>query len=119
MKGYGVAGVSSNRRRSGGTARQHHVVTIVCLTLLQAVAAQTRPSTVYLSYEHAAPVFGALGETPPSAADWPRWIASSDEVTRARVAEGDETSIVNFLLFGTSFTREPRITARQFSGSAI
>ena len=39
--------------------------------------------------------------------------------TRARVAQGDETSIVNLLLFGTSFTRQPRITSRQLNGDEI
>ena len=107
---------------SVGPAEAGHYVLragIVCLTLLPAIAAQIRPSTAYLSYEDARPVFDAIGEIPPSAAAWPQWIASSDATTRARIAEGDETSIVNFLLFGMSFTKEPRITLRQLKGRSI
>ena len=33
--------------------------------------------------------------------------------------QGDEPSIVNLLLFGTSFTREPRLTSRQLDGTDI
>ena len=86
-------------------------VTLVAIAL----SAQTPPTPVFLSYAQAAPVFAALGETAPVAADWPRWIAAADSATRARVARGDETSIVNLLLFGTSFTRQPRITTAQLS----
>jgi SAM-dependent methyltransferase len=64
-------------------------------------------------------VFAALGAPLPAAAEWPRWIAEADAATRARVAEGDELSIVNLLMFGTSFTREPRLTSRQLDGTDI
>jgi len=64
-------------------------------------------------------VFAALGTPVPDASEWPRWIAADDAATRARVAQGDELSIVNLLMFGTSFTREPRLTARQLDGTDI
>ena len=35
------------------------------------------------------------------------------------MAQGVETSIVNLLLFGTSFTSHPRITAQQIEGDEI
>ena len=73
----------------------------------------------YLSYEQATPVFAALNESPPPAAGWGRWIATADAATRARVTHGDETSIVNLLLFGTSFTTQPRITSRQLDAKQI
>lgn len=44
---------------------------------------------------------------------WPEWVRRSDAQTRARLERGDEDSLVNLLLFGTSFTRQPRLTARQ------
>jgi SAM-dependent methyltransferase len=44
---------------------------------------------------------------------WPQWVRQSDTTIRARLAQGDEDSLVNLLLFGTSFTAQPRITARQ------
>ena len=40
---------------------------------------------------------------------WPGWVAARDETIRARVAQGDEDSIFNFLLFGTTFTTQPRV----------
>ena len=39
---------------------------------------------------------------------WPDWIARHDREIRARLAQGDEDTIVNWLLFGTSFTSKPR-----------
>ena len=91
-------------------------LTLICLA---ALAAQGNTPTQYLSYAQAAPVFAALGAPLPDAAEWPRWIAAADAATRARVAEGDELSIVNLLMFGTSFTREPRLTSRQLDGTDI
>ncbi|HEV8316716.1 MAG TPA: hypothetical protein VGQ10_04875 [Vicinamibacterales bacterium] len=44
-------------------------------------------------------------------AAWPDWVAEHDRATRARIGRGDRDSIVNFLLFGTTFTSEPRATA--------
>jgi hypothetical protein len=43
-------------------------------------------------------------------AAWPAWVARTDADIRARIAAGDDDSIVNFLLYGTSFTRKPRPT---------
>jgi hypothetical protein len=85
-----------------------------------ALSAQTHSaSTTYLSHAQAGPVFAALDEPVPPMADWSRWIAAADAATRARVARGDEASVVNLLLFGTSFTSQPRITSRQLSREDI
>jgi hypothetical protein len=45
--------------------------------------------------------------------EWPGAIAAADAATRTRVARGDELSIVNLLMFGTSFTSEPRLASGQ------
>ena len=89
------------------------------LSCLAALSAQTDSPATFLSYALATPVFTALGEPPPTAAEWSRWIAAADAGTRARVAHGDEASIVNLLLFGTSFTSQPRITSRQLDEQTI
>jgi hypothetical protein len=82
--------------------------------------AGVRPqNAAYLTYTEARPIFEALEERLPPAAEWPQWIAAADRATRARVAQGVETSIVNLLLFGTSFTSHPRITARQLNADEI
>src|SRR5215471_13259816 len=39
---------------------------------------------------------------------WPEWVSRHDREIRGRLLRGDEDTIVNWLLFGTSFTRAPR-----------
>src|SRR5687767_6758573 len=41
-------------------------------------------------------------------AAWSGWIERHDRQVRARLEQGDEDTIVNWLLFGTSFTSRPR-----------
>jgi hypothetical protein len=41
---------------------------------------------------------------------WPRWVSDRDTAIRARMARGDEDSIFNFLLLGTTFTTAQRVT---------
>ena len=57
---------------------------------------------------------GNLQDRTPSElqAAWPGWVARHDREIRARLARGDEDSIVNFWLYGTTFTRLPRVTER-------
>jgi hypothetical protein len=38
---------------------------------------------------------------------WPQWIEQHDRDVRARLERGDEDSLVNFWLYGTSFTSRP------------
>jgi hypothetical protein len=85
---------------------------------------------VFMSYGAATPVFAALREDVwpgefkgKSAAAiesaWPGWVAKHDAAIRARVAAGEEDSVVYLLLFGTSFTTAPRITARELAAFAL
>ena len=39
---------------------------------------------------------------------WPRWIERHDGQIRARLEQGDEDTIINWTLFGTTFTSKPR-----------
>ncbi len=39
---------------------------------------------------------------------WPGWIERRDREIRARLDQGDEDTIVNWMLFGTTFTSRPR-----------
>jgi hypothetical protein len=39
---------------------------------------------------------------------WPKWIERHDRDVRTRLEQGDEDTIVNWMLFGTSFTSRPR-----------
>jgi hypothetical protein len=39
---------------------------------------------------------------------WPAWIERHDKEVRVRLEQGDEDTVVNWMLFGTSFTSRPR-----------
>jgi len=43
---------------------------------------------------------------------WPDWVSRRDAEIRVRLARGDEDSVVNFLLFGVTFTAAPRVAER-------
>ena len=74
----------------------------------------------YITYEEARPIVEALGDVLPAdlraAASpdlpsiWTNWVVRRDAEIRSRLVQGDDDSLVNFLLFGTSFTSKPRIT---------
>jgi hypothetical protein len=79
--------------------------------------AQSPTSRVsYISYEEAKPIIEQLKEVAPpelrnaSKQDFTKWVMQRDGQIRARLIRGDEDSLVNFMLFGTSFTRHSRIT---------
>ena len=75
-----------------------------------------------MTFEQAAPVLQALPSNLPSALRgrstqeiarlWPSWVERHDRDVRARVERGDEDSLVNFWLYGTSFTSQPPAVAR-------
>ncbi len=83
--------------------------------------AQTGPRTVYLPYDEARPLLTQLDEALPAALKnqqsdampqvWAAWVARHDAEVRARLAQGDVDTLINFLLFGASFTKQPRLTA--------
>jgi hypothetical protein len=74
----------------------------------------------YISYEQARPILEGLknalppdlqslpGQNPGAA--WDQWVAARDRQIRDRLERGDEDSLVNFMLFGTSFTSKKRLT---------
>src|SRR5947207_4502630 len=41
-------------------------------------------------------------------ASWPAWVSKRDTEIRERLAAGDEDSVITFLLFGVTFTSQPR-----------
>src|SRR4029078_1577257 len=86
-------------------------------TLLAVVAAALlvpAPSAVLIPYDDAKPILEANGRT-LSAAEWRAWAATRNAEIRARLAQGDEDSIVNLWLYGTSFTNQPRATAEHLA----
>src|SRR5215468_5480763 len=100
---------------------------LICLALIIATAAspQLKPQARFLTYEEARPLLESLDEILPAelkgksaeaqAALWPAWVKAQDSAVRARLRRGDEDTLVNFLLFGVSFTKQPRVTAQELS----
>lgn len=104
------------------------LLSIIGLILLAAPEAafhaQTR-KVGYITYEEARPIIEALGDVLPAdlrgtvskdfPSIWTNWVVRRDAEIRSRLVQGDEDSLVNFLLFGTSFTRRPRITLSELA----
>jgi len=71
-----------------------------------------------IAYQDAKPILAVLHDNLPEELKgqttvdlergWPAWVSRRDAEIRARLDRGDEDSLLNFLLFGTSFTRLPR-----------
>lgn len=124
---------------------QNRVLALLLIGLIlpavPSAAFQTRtrtslPKTRNISYEEAQPIIGALNEALPAELRgasstglpslWSNWVVRRNAEIRARLGQGDDDSLINFLLFGTSFTRKPRITlddlaragTRQLTGGA-
>ena len=86
------------------------------------------PSASNLSYQQVLPILAAIDGGLPdelknhSPAEleslWPDWVTHHDQQTRARLTRGDEDTMVNFLVLGTSFTPQPRFTAAEFARAA-
>jgi SAM-dependent methyltransferase len=95
--------------------------------LLVPVVLSGQTSSIFIPYSDVRPIFEALrddrwpaelrGLTPAQReAAWPEWVMRRDAAIRARVADGEEDSVINLLQFGTSFTKQPRITEQQLAG---
>jgi hypothetical protein len=95
--------------------------------LLFPLVLAAQAGSVFVPYSDAKPIFDALradllpaelrGLTPAEREQaWPGWVMRRDAEIRARVDEGDEDSVINLLQFGTSFTKQPRITEQQLAG---
>lgn len=73
---------------------------------------------VFLSWNDARPTVGAISpdalpaelKSGDIAAKWPEWVRERDKQVRARLERGEDDTLYNFLMFGTSFTKEPRLT---------
>ncbi len=51
-------------------------------------------------------------------AKWTAWSRQQDKAIRGRLRQGELDSMVNLLLFGTSFTREPRVRIEDITEAA-
>jgi hypothetical protein len=78
-------------------------------------------SVADLSYLDALPIVQALAEILPAklrdkkpAEQQAGWVVEFNSETRSRMLRGDEDTLVNYLLFGTSYTRQPQLEASDF-----
>lgn len=99
------------------------VITGSCLVSAQTAIRPGAAASANMPYADARPILDAIRDDllPPelrarTQADiesaWPRWVSERDAQIRARLEEGDRDSIINFLLFGVTFTQQPRTRAR-------
>jgi hypothetical protein len=70
--------------------------------------AAAQPPPRFLSFDEARETLAAFGRT-EDASSWDDWVRAQDREVRARVERGVEDSISNLILYGTSFTRLPRL----------
>jgi hypothetical protein len=90
-------------------------VGLVFLTRFQSVPARIE----FLNFDRLEPLLAGNRLTVPGElagardqirAAWPRWIQNHDQEIRARLVRGEEDTLVNFILFGVSFTDRPRVS---------
>jgi hypothetical protein len=87
-----------------------------CLVLLLGIAANA--AARYATFDDVRQVLVALADVIPpelkqtdaaAGTRWSEWAARHDREIRARLAAGDQETIINWLLFGTTFTSRPRV----------
>jgi len=81
----------------------------------------------YVAYDEVRGVLVALpgivpavlkGEDSTLAQRWSEWARHHDAETRTRIDAGDQETIVNWLLYGTTFTAKPRVPLEEFGDTA-
>lgn len=92
---------------------------VACTLLLYAGTVAVGTQQRYVSYADVRTGIERIREQLPAAvregrpsveAAWNTWIVARDREIRARLAEGDEDTVLNWLLLGTAFTAEPPMT---------
>src|SRR5215216_5118307 len=102
---------------------------VVAAAALFVAVALVAGQTTRLTYPDARPVIEAFSGSLPDdltngsqhdvESEWPAWVARRDAAIRSRLLRGDEDSLVNLWLYGTSFTAHPRATARETSNAIL
>lgn len=99
------------RTRVGGGLRISAAVAALCAAILTAFAAErtftTYGAAKFILEAHHDRLPGELRSA--DKAHWISWTRRRDKAIRARLVQGDLDSMVNLLLYGTSFTSQPRI----------
>src|ERR1044071_5690184 len=88
-------------------------------------AKQTRERRAVVSFATAKPVLDANAEElppelkEPNERKWKNWAQREDNVVRTRLEQGALDSMINLLLFGTSFTTQPRVITMNDFGDPV
>ncbi|MBX7220572.1 MAG: methyltransferase domain-containing protein [Blastocatellia bacterium] len=98
-----------------------------------ATASKTAPQTVlptapkvsFLPFDAAQPILYTMHDVLPPTMRvkgpqelsfyWPIWTTKYNNEIRTRLVQGDEDTLINFLLFGTTFTKQPRLTEKDLN----
>jgi SAM-dependent methyltransferase len=91
-------------------------VRIACIPITVAAAVSLLAAThAFTPYASVKPILDAQRDSLPAElknpdpAKWTAWTQRHDQAIRSRLEQGDLDSMVNLLLLGTSFTKQPRI----------
>lgn len=98
----------------------HFARFVVCYQIfLQPLIAAQAAQINYTPYSEARPILEAFGDQAPEplrvvppekrVEAWNEWMKLRNKEIRERLAQGDADSVINLLMFGTSFTKEPRL----------
>jgi len=99
-------------RTSHKPPRRNRVLGGLCFFTAVSLLAASR---VFVPYANVKPILDQQRDRLPAElrnadeAKWLAWARRQDRAIRARLDQGDLDSMVNLLLYGTSFTRQPRI----------
>src|SRR5262245_16131240 len=117
---------NADRRRRGAHIALMCLAAVVAGGMQRDSTASSRPVSRRMTLAESRPVIAALGESAPAElrrlvtdaeSAWSDWVAQRDAAVRARIAKGDEDSVVNLMLYGTTFTRRPRATPEALAAS--
>jgi hypothetical protein len=95
---------------------RRHLIVLRGLVFLLVLATAFAASRAFTSYASVKPILDAERDGLPSElknadqAKWLDWTRRQDKAIRARLQQGELDSMVNLLLYGTSFTSQPRIS---------
>jgi len=109
----------ADAHRKSESRRSFLVSGLLLARSLHAAPPSTSPEARFLGFEQVGPLlkncrlplpkgFGGLEEE-AIRREWPAWARNRDLEIRSRLLRGEEDSLVNFVLFGVSFTDQPRI----------
>ena len=118
--------IGVTRRNNPAKAGLHvGLFSVLAFLLSAAISTQAR----FTSFAEVRDTLAALADILPpdlKSADsshidraWTEWVERQDRTIRSRLQRGDEETIVNWLLFGTTFTKLPRVLLDRPGGPAV